>query len=66
MKGYAMPSFTYADRPARRKQDRYYRAEVQLLEGGQDYDVMGYSKEQIITDVLSQYERHRHFLHLTR
>ena len=41
---------------------RYYRAEVHLGEGGQDYDVMGWSSGALINDVLDQYERHLHFL----
>ena len=44
----------------------YYGAEVHLREGGQDYDIMGWNKEQIISDILDQYERHLHFLHLVR
>lgn len=43
----------------------YYRAEVHLNEGGQDYDIMGWSRDQIIGDILDQYERHRHYLRLT-
>lgn len=42
----------------------YYRAEVYLNEGGQDYDIMGWTKEDIIADIIDQYERHRHFLHM--
>lgn len=44
----------------------YFRAEVHLQEGGQNYDVMGWTKDQIIEDILNQYERHLHFLHLVR
>jgi len=44
---------------------RYYRAEVHLGEGGQDYDLMGWSRDQIIGDILDQYERHRHYLRIT-
>jgi hypothetical protein len=33
-------------------------------EGGQGYDVMGYSHTQLIDDVLDQYERHLEFLRL--
>ncbi|TDF39779.1 BCCT family transporter [Alteromonadaceae bacterium M269] len=44
----------------------YYRAEVHLSEGGQDYDVMGWSKLALINDVIDQYQRHQHFLHLLR
>ncbi|MBV4397112.1 choline BCCT transporter BetT [Advenella alkanexedens] len=42
----------------------YYRAEVHLTEGGQDYDIMGWTKDDIIVDIINQYERHRHFLHM--
>ncbi len=46
--------------------DKYFRAEVHLREGGQDYDIMGWSQEQIISDLLAQYEKHLHFLHMLR
>ncbi|WP_413112402.1 BCCT family transporter [Thaumasiovibrio sp. DFM-14] len=59
---FAMPS--YASEEESDAQNAYYRAEVYLLQGGQQYDVLGYTKEQIIADALSQYERHLHFLHL--
>ena len=48
------------------EQEKYYRAEVFLQDGSQDYDIVGYTKEQIIIDILSQYERHMQFLHLER
>ena len=44
----------------------FFRAEVHLTEGGQDYDVMGWSEEQVIVDILNQYEDHLHFLHTVR
>lgn len=44
----------------------YFRVEVYLLNGGKDYDVFGYSKEQIIADAITQYERHLHYVHLIR
>ncbi len=37
-------------------------AEVHLAEGGQGYDVMGWSREQLLADVVLQYERHLRFL----
>lgn len=43
---------------------RFFRAEVFLREGGQDYDIMGWSREEVIGDVLDQYERHRQYLHI--
>jgi choline/glycine/proline betaine transport protein len=44
--------------------DVYCRLEVHLREGGQGYDVMGYTHTQLIDDVLDQYERHMEFLRL--
>lgn len=60
---YDPPSFALQDprRPVK-EGTRHYRAEVYLREGGQDYDVMGWPRVQLIHDVLDQYERHRQFL----
>jgi len=44
----------------------YYRAEVHLHEGSLDYDLMGWSREQVLHDLLEQYEKHQHFLHVLR
>jgi choline/glycine/proline betaine transport protein len=44
--------------------DTYVRYEVYLAEGGQGYDVLGYSKDQMIGDILDQYERHLEYLRL--
>ncbi|WP_298181618.1 choline BCCT transporter BetT [Saccharomonospora sp.] len=46
--------------------DTYCRVEVYLPEGGQGYNVMGYTRDQLIGDVLDQYERHLEFLRLHR
>ena len=43
--------------------DTYYRAEVHLSEGGQGYDIMGWSTLAVINDVIDQYHKHQHFLH---
>ncbi len=45
---------------------RFYRAEVHLLEGSQHYDIFGFSQEQLIHDILSQYDKHIHFLNIAR
>tara|TARA_R110001599_G_scaffold64147_1_gene180230 strand:- start:22402 stop:24372 length:1971 start_codon:yes stop_codon:yes gene_type:complete len=39
----------------------FHRAEVHLYQGGQGYDVMGWSREQIIHDLLGHFERHQQF-----
>ncbi|MCG5536820.1 BCCT family transporter [Ectothiorhodospira mobilis] len=66
-RAYEPPSFVLRDTGARRAQNlKYFRAEVHLGEGGQDYDVMGWSQEALINDVLEHYERHMHFLDAVR
>lgn len=45
---------------------QYYRAEVHLSEGGQDYDIMGWSRLAVINDVIDHYHKHQHFLHLLK
>jgi choline/glycine/proline betaine transport protein len=44
--------------------DTYCRLEVHLREGGQDYDVMGYTYGQLTDDILDQYERHLEFVRI--
>ena len=57
------PSFTLRDtRKDREEKLRHYRAEVYLKEGGQDYDVMGWSSEQLLADIIDQYEKHLYYL----
>lgn len=41
---------------------RYYRAEVYLHNGSQEYDLMGFTTDQITRDVLDQFESHRQLL----
>jgi choline/glycine/proline betaine transport protein len=48
------------------EQEKFWRAEVHLAEGGQDYCVMGWSVDQVVVDILTQYENHLHFLHTVR
>ncbi|WJY13680.1 choline transporter [Pectobacteriaceae bacterium CE90] len=60
---YSIPAFTYR---ARSGKSHYYRLETYLMEGTQGNDLMDYSKEQIINDILDQYERHMQFLHIHR
>jgi len=44
--------------------DVYSRLEVHLRDGGRGYDVMGYTKTQLIDDVLDAYEAHLEFLRM--
>ncbi len=52
------PSFLPVD------DDYYVRLDVYLTEGGADKDLNGYTRGQVIGDVLAEYERHLHFLAL--
>ncbi|EHQ52765.1 choline/carnitine/betaine transporter [Ectothiorhodospira sp. PHS-1] len=66
-RAYEPPSFVMRDTRSQRAEAlKYFHAEVHLSEGGQDYDVMGWSKDAIINDVLEHYERHMHFLSAVR
>ncbi|MDY6490357.1 BCCT family transporter [Acinetobacter faecalis] len=47
-------------------EDNSYQAEVFLREGGQGYDVMKWTEEDLLQDIIDQYERHLHFLSLVR
>jgi choline/glycine/proline betaine transport protein len=65
---YLQPSFSPDNEESLESSDEhtYCRAEVHLAEGGQDYDIMGWSKQAVINDVIDQYHKHQHFLHLLR
>jgi len=45
--------------------EEYFRVEVFLEHGGQYYDVVGFTREQILADVVTQYEKYLHYVHLT-
>lgn len=62
-RAYDPPAFALRDtRSDRAERLRYFRAEVHLREGGQDYDIMGWRRDDVINDVLDHYQRHLHFL----
>ena len=62
---YAMPGFAYPEinRSGEAEESHYYRAEVFLRRGGQSYDVYGYDKDDLISDILDHFERYLQFLH---
>ncbi|MDG1732873.1 MAG: choline BCCT transporter BetT [Thalassotalea sp.] len=60
---YSQPDFVNEDDD---DEQSYYRAEVHLVEGGQDYDIMGWSEAAVINNIIDQYHKHLHFLHLMR
>ncbi|MVW85714.1 BCCT family transporter [Pseudomonas sp. PB101] len=65
-RAFTTPSFVIRDGDDGSDARKYFRAEVHLREGGQDYDLMGWSREDVIGDILDQYERHLHYLHVVR
>ena len=64
-RAYVQPSFVVSE-DEEDEARKYFRAEVYLKEGGQDYDIMGWDRNGVIGDILDQYERHRHFVHVAR
>ncbi len=60
---YAMPAFAQPQSPD--GDEHYYRAEVFLRRGGQSYDIYGYDQAEIISDILDQFEKYLHFLHIS-
>lgn len=66
LRGYAMPDFSFPESARDVDGDEhYYRAEVFLRRGGQAYDVYGYDQQDIISDILDQFERYLHILHIS-
>ncbi len=65
---HVQPSFTYNENDPNASPDEhtYYRAEVHLREGGQDYDILGWSRDAVISDLIEHYHKHMHFLHVLR
>ena len=45
---------------------QFYTAEVLLREGGKNYNVMEWTQEDLLQDILEQYERHLYFLNVVR
>ncbi len=63
---HLLPDFAFPEMPDPDAGERhYYRAEVFLRRGGQSYDVYGFDQQDIITDILDQFEKHLHFLHIS-
>ena len=65
LRAYAMPDFSFPETTGNKDDAQYYRAEVFLRRGGQAYDVYGYDEQDIITDILDQFEKYLHFLHIS-
>lgn len=68
VKASVKPNFSQdeKDESERDEEELYFRAEVFLREGGQNYDIMGWSKDALRNDIIEQYHKHMHFLHLLK
>lgn len=65
-KNYDTPSYAYPESVNPTKmQKKYARAEVLLQDGNKAYDIYGYDEDVIATDIIDQFEKHRHFLNNT-
>lgn len=58
-----MPSFTVR---AEKPRSSYFRLEPHLREGGLTYDLMGYTRDQVIGDIIDHFEAHLHYLYQRR
>lgn len=66
LRGYAMPEFTTSEGGDEQEDDnRYYRAEVFLRRGGAAYDIVNCSQQEVIDDILNQFEKYLYFLHIS-
>ena len=66
LRGYAMPGFAFPEMARDPDGDRqYYRAEVFLRRGGRAYDVHTLTTQELIDDVLDQFEKYLHFLQIS-
>lgn len=67
LRDYLIPGFAFDDLdPKSSKAPRFYRAEVFQSEGGEPYDVLTYSREQLMADVIAQYDRYHYYIYMVR
>lgn len=59
-RSFRAPSFAWAETDADAAEGRHYRAIAYSSEGDQPHDVTGYSRDQLINDLLNRYARFRH------
>lgn len=59
-RSFRSPSFAWAEKELTEPGERHYRVMATSSEGDQTHDVTGYSREQLINDLLNRYARFRH------
>src|SRR5690625_7882321 len=67
LRGYELPDIELPENIPTDEEGvrKFYRAEVFLRRGGQAYDIYGYEQQDIIADILDQFEKYMHFLHVS-
>jgi choline/glycine/proline betaine transport protein len=60
VRSFRSPSFAWAETNDQAPESRHYRAMAFSSEGDQHHDVTGYTREQLINDLLNRYARFRH------
>ena len=61
--GVELKNYEEAPAPGSSLTQQNSRGEVFLTEGGQHYCIYGYSKTQVIRDLIRHFERHRQWIH---
>lgn len=66
LREHELPDYAYPLLRQSSEQTEYYAtAEVFLRQGGQEYDIFGYSEKDLLDDVLNQFENHLAFLKIS-
>ena len=60
VRSFRSPSFAWAETRGRDPERRHYRVMANSSEGDQPHDVTGYTREQLINDLVNRYARFRH------
>jgi choline/glycine/proline betaine transport protein len=63
LRKYSTAAVAFPEIPRKSQERSYWRAEVYLVQGPQHYDVAGYSRDQLVNDILNQFELHLQHLH---
>ena len=62
---HELPDYAFPELENRDPDEKYFRAEVFLRKGGQSYDIYGFEQQEIIADILDQFEKYLHFVHIS-
>lgn len=63
LREYTIPSVAFPELPRKSSEKTYWRAEVYISNEAQGYDVAGFSIEQLVADMLGQFDQHMQSFH---